>query len=96
MAGTEYFGQTAIQPRDHIPVNTMRKSHITHLSGTDKDYPQPRIIFSRLTSAKYHRITPKNSAYCQINTSGLFSNTRLNQVLGCRVTRSADHLSMES
>ena len=36
MAGTEYFGQTAIQPRDHIPVNTMRKSHITHLSGTDK------------------------------------------------------------
>ena len=27
MAGTEYFGQTAVQPRDHIPVNTMRKSH---------------------------------------------------------------------
>ena len=27
MAGTEYFGETAIQPRDHIPVNTMRKSH---------------------------------------------------------------------
>ena len=26
MAGTEYFGETA-QPRDHIPVNTMRKSH---------------------------------------------------------------------
>ena len=27
MAGTEYFGETALQPRDHIPVNTMRKSH---------------------------------------------------------------------
>ena len=26
MAGTGYFGQTAVQPRDHIPVNTMRKS----------------------------------------------------------------------
>ena len=25
MAGTEYFGET--KPRDHIPVNTMRKSH---------------------------------------------------------------------
>ena len=30
MAGTEYFGETA-QPRDHIPVNTMRKSHSTDL-----------------------------------------------------------------
>ena len=27
MAGTDYFGETAVQPRDHIPVNTMRKSH---------------------------------------------------------------------
>ena len=27
MAGTEYFGQTAVQPLDHIPVNTMWKSH---------------------------------------------------------------------
>ena len=32
MAGTEYFGQTAVQPRDHIPVNTMRKSHNRTLS----------------------------------------------------------------
>ena len=32
MAGTEYFGQTAVQPRDHIPVNTMRKSHNHTLS----------------------------------------------------------------
>ena len=27
VAGREYFGQTAVQPRNHIPVNTMRKSH---------------------------------------------------------------------
>ena len=27
MAGTEYFGGNAVQPRDHIPVNTMGKSH---------------------------------------------------------------------
>ena len=27
MAGTEYFGETAVQPRDYIPVNTMRKPH---------------------------------------------------------------------
>ena len=32
MAGTEYFGQTAVQPRYHIPVNTMRKSHNHTLS----------------------------------------------------------------
>ena len=32
MAGTEYFGQTAVQPRDHTPVNTMRKSHNHTLS----------------------------------------------------------------
>ena len=25
LAGTEYFGETAVQPGDHIPVNTMRK-----------------------------------------------------------------------
>ena len=27
MAGTEYFGETTVQRRDHIPVNSMRKSH---------------------------------------------------------------------
>ena len=32
MAGTEYFGQTAVQPRDLIPVNTTRKSHNHTLS----------------------------------------------------------------
>ena len=26
MTGTEYFGEGAVQPRDLIPVNTMRKS----------------------------------------------------------------------
>ena len=39
-------------------------------------------------------VTRKNSAYWQENTSGLFSYTRLIQVPGCRVTRSADHLSL--
>ena len=32
MDGTEYFGETAVQPRNHIPVNTMRKSHNQTLS----------------------------------------------------------------
>ena len=32
MAGTKYFGETAVQPRDHIPVNTMWKSHNHTLS----------------------------------------------------------------
>ena len=40
--------------------------------------------------AKYHQITRKNAAYLQINTSGLFSYTRLIQVPGCTVTRSGD------
>ena len=35
IAGTEYFGQNAVQPRNHIPVNTIRKSH-NHFRGTDK------------------------------------------------------------
>ena len=65
---------------------------ITRFRGTD--YPQPRIIISRSTYAKYHRITRKNSAYWQINTSELFPNTCLIQVPGCKVTRSADHLSL--
>ena len=49
MGGTEYLGETAVQPRDHIPVNTMRKSHNHTLSRHWYDYPQPHIIFSRLT-----------------------------------------------
>ena len=73
MAGTEYFGETAVQPRDHIPVNTTRKSHNHTLSPNWQGYPQPLIILSRLTQAKYHRITRKNSAHWQINTSGRFS-----------------------
>ena len=27
MAGIEYFVETTVQPRDHIPVNTTRESH---------------------------------------------------------------------
>ena len=34
MASTKYFGETAVQPSDHIPVNTMRKSH----DHTEKNY----------------------------------------------------------
>ena len=64
----------------------MRKSHNHTLSRHCYDYPQPRIIFSRLT----HRITQKNSAYWQSKTSGFFSCTRLIQVPGCKVTRTAD------
>ena len=37
MAGTEYFGQTAVQPSDHIPVNTIYGNHtITHFRSTDE------------------------------------------------------------
>ena len=32
MAATEYFGETAVQPRYHVPVNTMPKSHNHTLS----------------------------------------------------------------
>ena len=32
MTGAEYFGETAVQPRDYIPVNTMRKSRNHTLS----------------------------------------------------------------
>ena len=73
-----------------VPVNTMRNSHNHTLSRHWWDYPQPRIIFSRLTQGKYHQITRQNVAYLHINTSGPFSCTRLIQVPGCRVTRLAD------
>ena len=79
MAGTEYFGQTAVHPRDHIPVNTMRKSHtfagLIRLSTTTHN----------LLTFKMSEISSnnsKNSAYCQINTSGLFSYTRVIHVPG--------------
>ena len=88
MAGTEYFGETAVQPRDHIPVNTMRKS-LTQ-SHTFAALIRLSTILSRLTQAKYHRITRKNSAYWQINTTGLFTYTRLIQVPGCSATWTAD------
>ena len=47
-------------------------------------------MLSRLTQAKYHRITRKNSAYWQINTTRRFSYTRLIQVPGCSATWTAD------
>ena len=36
MAGTEYLGETAVQPRDHIPVTPCGNHTITHFRGTDK------------------------------------------------------------
>ena len=58
MAGTECFGATA-QPRNNIPefcLSTPSRNHtITHFRGTDKTIHKPRIIFSRLTQAKYHQ-----------------------------------------
>ena len=42
------------------------------------------------TTTRNLRITPKNSSYWQINTSGLFSYKRLIQVPWCTVTQSAD------
>ena len=95
MAGTEYFGADSSTTRPHtwvLPVNTMWKSHNHTLSRHWYDYPQPRIIFSRSTQEKYQnkkKKTRKNSVYWQINTSWLFSYTRLIQVSGCTVTRSA-------
>ena len=70
-----------------LPVNTMRKSHNHALSQHWYDCPQPRIVFSRLTQAKYHQITRKNSAYWQIDTSWLLSYIRFIQVPGRTVTR---------
>ena len=47
MAGAEYFGQTAVQLRDHIAVNTMRKSQSHTFAALIRlSRPQPRIIFS--------------------------------------------------
>ena len=58
LAGTEYFGETAVQPRDHIPCQHHAETTESHFRARRwYDYPQPRIIFSRLTQAKYHRIT---------------------------------------
>ena len=87
MAGTEYFGETAVQPRDHIPVNTIRKSHnhtfaaLIRLSTTTHNLLTFNI--SEISSNN-----SENSTYWQVSTSGLFSYTRLIQVPGCRITRS--------
>ena len=39
MAGTEYFGQTAVQPRDHIPCQHHAEITHTHFRGTYKTIP---------------------------------------------------------
>ena len=92
MTGTEYFGETTVQPRDHIPVNTMRESHtfaaLIRLSTTTHNLLTFNI--SEISSNNSEKL----SLLPDINTSGPFSYTRLIQVPGCRVTRSADHLSL--
>ena len=61
------------QPRHHIS----EFCHVNHtISRHWYDCPQPRIIFSHFTQAKYHQITRKNSAYWQIDTSWLLSHIR--------------------
>ena len=35
MAATEYFGETAVQPRYHVPVNTSRNHTITHFPSSE-------------------------------------------------------------
>ena len=65
MPRTEYFS-VAAQPRDHLSEHT-------------QDCRQPRIIFSRLTQAKYHLILRKNSGFWQINTTTNLFFSRLIQ-----------------
>ena len=59
MAGTEYFSEAA-QPRDHIPVNTMRKLH-------NHTHEEPQNVFffpaavclrccERFTEGDYHTV----------------------------------------
>ena len=90
MAGTEYVGAT-VKPRDHIPefcLSTQSGNHtITHFHSTDKSIRNPALSLLNFNMSK---ITRKHTAYWQINTSRLFSHTRLIQVPGCTVTRSAD------
>ena len=83
MAHTEYFGATA-QQRDHIPVNTMRKSQSHTFAALI------RLSTATHNLQKYHQITWKNSAYWQINTSWLSSCTSHILVPACTVTRLTD------
>ena len=99
-AKTGLYGSKPLEPAETRPINrsnfrTIRKPkhrRNVFMAGTEYfgETAQPRIIIWRLTQAKYHRITSKNSAYWQINTSELFSYTRLVQVPWYTITRSAD------
>ena len=87
MAGTEYFGQTAVQPRDHIPVNTMRKSHRSHtfsalirLSTTTHNLLTFNISeISSNNSEKLRLLTDKNLwtflLHSSYSSSRMFSHT---------------------
>ena len=44
MAGREYFGETAVKPRNHIPVNTMRKSHNHTIVLSDEEQGETAVF----------------------------------------------------
>ena len=78
MPRTEYFSAAA-QPRDHLS-----EHHTEITQGTlARDCRQPRIIFSRLTQAKYHPILRKNSGFWQIDTTTNLFFSRPIQDPGC-------------
>ena len=91
MTGTEYFGETTVQPRDHIPVNTMRESHtfaaLIRLSRTTHNLLTFNISEISSNNSEKLSLLPDKHLWT-------FSYTRLIEVPGCKDTRSADHLSL--
>ena len=102
-AKTSLFGSKPLEPAETRPRSNFLSRKLlskvqsgtkhqrnVFMAGTEYfgETAQPRIIIWRSTQPKYHRITRKNSAYWQINTER-FSYTRLIQVPGYTITRSA-------
>ena len=87
MTGTEYFGETTVQPRDH----TMRESHtfaaLIRLSRTTHNLLTFNISEMSSNNSEKLSLLPDKHLWT-------FSYTRLIKVLGCKVTRSADRLSL--
>ena len=71
-----------------------KKAEITHLHTFAALIRLPttthNLFTFKICEISSNNLTGKNSAYWQMNTSGLFSQTRLMQVPGCRVTRSVE------
>ena len=102
-AKTSLFGSKPLEPAETRPRSNFvsrkllskvqsgtKHQRNVFMAGTEYfgETAQPRIIIWRSTQPKYHRITRKNSAYWKINTER-FSYTRLIQVPGYTITRSA-------